>query len=263
MGYRGYEKAYGSMAESWNTNQIASWAGKEDDYYANRTIQPGYRQEDWRDIQKYGDRSDTDWETTFRDNLQNLRRNYAPKGEWAKRSDMDQASQHLYDYMINTNKARAARSKPVMMGTGSGRDSGSGMSYSEFKNYESQGKVSTISGSPREGGQTYSVQTGRDSSQSFTEEDVQMAESRQAQGRTDAKLYAGKASEARAKWMAEYNKNLNVHEQIEVSKRRTAYRERYADMRIQQERTERIRTRQTLKQGTSGLNTGIGSGLKI
>jgi hypothetical protein len=174
MGYRFQEKQAGSFAA-----EIAKRRGAYDnlniDPYAGKKIGPGNRQENWKDILAHGERSDTDWNQVFRDSTQAVRRNYAPKGDWAKRGKMDDTSKNLFDL---------------------------------------------------------------------------------AWGRGTAEEKSINA----AKFMAEYNKNENVHERIGVSETKVRNRAAYQNMQIRQQKTQRRKTRDTLKRGTSGLSVNFGRG---
>jgi len=75
-----------------------------------------------------------------------------------------------------------------------------------------------------------------------------------------AKAFEGERRTDAAKWMAAYNKNLNIHERISLSEKRTRYRERFAAMQITRERTQSKKTRATLKRGATGLSVSFGAG---
>jgi hypothetical protein len=159
---------------------------------------------------------------------------------------MDTASQHLYDYMIG----RSQQGRQMNTYTIGGRDGSSvrrdhleGMTYTKGE----RGEEGYYSG----GGTTISESTYNQAQQSFQAADVK---AQQAQKSSRQALY---------KWMAEYNKNLNIHERIALSEKRQKYRQRFADMQIQAERTQAKRTRDVLKTGTTGLTTGAGTGLSI
>jgi hypothetical protein len=256
MGYRTYEKQAGKYAAETFSGRSAIGTPWE-----NRTVRAGSRQEDWREIMQHGEFSDTDWDSVVRDNAQNLRRTYAPRGDWAKRGDMDQASQHLYDATVGYNAA-VSRAQAIAKYSGSdGRDSNRvGRTIEAYGGADNFKKITT-----REGSYYTASRSGdRDgNSAMISEQDFQGYQTAQVQSQAAMSTAQQGRKESMAKWMAEYNKNLNVHEQIEISKRRVSQRERYADMQIQQEKAGRVRIRQTLRKGTAGLNTGVGSGLNI
>lgn len=249
MGYRSSEKAAGKFGRAFGARR-GTYDETNVDPYAGRVIRPGQRQEDWRDILKHGERSDTDWNTAFKDNSRELRRAYAPRGDWAKRGDMDRASQYMYD---------------VIHGPGIANRVAAAMAPAGARQYQvdkAAGLERTVS-SARDGGQvSYStIPEGRDgSARSYTQAQVtQYEEAGLAATRIQQK--AGKdRNVAAAKWMAEYNRNLNASERIAISEKRMAHREKFASMRISSEKKERKRTRDTLRAGTSGLSTGAGAG---
>jgi hypothetical protein len=199
MGYRSYEKEAGRYAQGLANRRPVYDDLNIDPYGRRRAIGPGSRQEDWRDILAHGERSDTNWDKTFRENSREMRRNYSPRGDWAKRKDMDKASQYMYDATVGFGRTRMG-----IMQRG--------------RNILAEVKA----------GQMKSAYSDRDV--------------------------------AAAKWMAEYNRNLNIHERIALSKHRTKRRERFQSMQIQAERTERKQIRTTQRRGTSGLSTGVGAG---
>lgn len=271
MGYRSHEKAYGTRAAKYNVGLVKRAQEKEDDYYANRTIRPGLRQEDAADIMQYGERSDTDWETVVRDNLQQLRRTYAPRGDWAKRGDMDKDSQLLYDYMAYSQRAKMTKSQGRFYFYSPERgaridigrfDSVQQPSRKQRKGGGASSQVTYHAGVRGEEGY-FSVGDERSGYTTISESQLRAGRAQRDRAQAQSRQYQQKANEALAGWMAAYNRNLNIREQIAISKRRVAQRERFADMQIQREKSQRKRTRDTLKTGTTGLATGVGTGLNI
>jgi hypothetical protein len=255
MGYRSYEKEAGTFGKTFGARR-GTYDATNVDPYAGRVIRPGQRQEDWQDILKHGERSDTDWNTAFKDNAQALRRAYAPRGDWAKRKDMDTASQYMYDVThgpVNANRQVAAVRTPA--------------GARQYQVDKAAGLERIVS-SGRGGGQVSYRTTPKErdgNTRSYTQAQVTQYEQADLAVTRIQQKAAEDRNVAAAKWMAEYNRNLNVSERISKSEKRMAHREKFASMQISSEKKERKRTRDKLRSGTSGLSTGAGAGhgLKI
>ena len=246
MAFRWYEKEAGKYGAEFASRRGA-YSDLNIDPYAGRRIKSGHRQEDWQDILKHGERSDTAWGEVWQTNAREMRRSYAPLGDWAKRKEMDATTQHMWDATLGYSEA-SRRSTSVAKPEG----------YDSYQQggYTAETRPASGMGSR---GQTDTIYT-KEGSQSLTSEQVASFggyDSRIAESRTSALRDRDVAA---AKWMAAYNKNLNIHERIGLSEKRQAYRQRFADMEIQRERTTAKKTRDILKTGTSGLSVGAGAG---
>jgi hypothetical protein len=223
MGYRSYEKSAGRYAakrfapKTSTANYISP--------YDTRTIRAGSRQEDWQDILTHGEHSDTDWDKVMRENTQNMRRAYAPRGDWAKRGDMDKTSQLLYDATVGHGVALRKYTPRLIRGQGMDRENISVSKYQSDKaNWE------RVEGGGRDGAESgYRVKTGdRDGAGRFySDTEVSSYDRQIARNQAEVAKATNERDVKMAKWMAEYNKNLNIHENIAISERRAKYRERF------------------------------------
>jgi hypothetical protein len=250
MGYRAYEKTAGRFAAKFG-GQRGSYSDLNIDPYGTRTIRPGTRQEEWKDILQHGERSDTDWGKTFSGGAKALRQAYAPRGDWAKRKEMDAVSQHMYDATIGfeTQKSKfsiGAQSKE----------------YQQYVQHKAGG-LKTITTPGSEGSKdtvSYSSKPkGVDEPGTlYSQGDVDAFEKQTAGISAGMAKASADRKVSAAKWMGAYNEQLNVHERIALSEKRQSYRQRFADMQISKERQQSKKTRDVLKSGATGLQTGLG-----
>ena len=260
MGTRYYEKEAGWYGAEFAARRQQYSDLNIDPHARTRAGSAGRRQEDWQDILAHGERSDTDWDKTFRENAKQMRQNYSPRGDWAKRKDMDKTTQMLYDATLGYQRGTTG-----LVGGGGGynrpskpegydtyQTGGFTESQRPASGMGSRGKTETFYTKPGQGRDANDISFSGEQVASFNRYDVQSASAVQSANKN--------RDVAAAKWMAEYNKNLNIHERIALSEKRVKHRERFADMQIQREQMQSRRTRDVLKKGASGLSVNFGAG---
>jgi len=257
MGTRYYEKQAGVYGAEFASRRPVYSDLNIDPHARTRAGGVGRRQEDWQDILKHGERSDTDWQEVFTKGAKQMRQTYSPRGDWARRKDMDRVTQMMYDVSRGPGALYGIGGTPFVSskapeGYREFQQGGFTKSERPATGMGSRGKTETFYTKPGE---------GRDAND-ITFSGVQVASFQSYEAKSAAQITGANKDRdvAAAKWMAEYNKNLNIHERIALSEKRVKHRERFADMQIQREQMQSRRTRDVLKRGASGLSVNFGAG---
>jgi hypothetical protein len=222
---------YGTLS-----NRYGAWVAEKFSAGPQRTAKEGRREEDYQTILASGDTSGEDWDRTIQTNLKQLKKNYAPRGDFNVKG-MHKTDKYLWDATFGSTKAgdRAVRKAnlkaPVLQTTTTSGVKPSGGGYVPYSTKVQQSDFAAA---------TEKYQS-----------DIQAIRGHQRRS-------------SMAKWIGAYNKMANIGERTTQSQRRMVHRERFAQMKVQSQEREERGGRAKLKAGISSLVMNLsGSGLNI